>query len=309
MKFTRPFLRIAAALIAAATIVFSSGVAASATGGTVTVSQSVKLQNGAASSAIDVPAGGNFVWTVNFTCSNDDCHDGMVRLNFPSTVTAGIANYSVSEVSRVIRSSTQLTFVLNPTIAVGTTSQITVAMSVPAWTTPDAMVASLTSNFTTSDGENVTTSANTVTVHASNTTTATSVMTAGGRIGGQTTVTATFCPVAPNSSTVGPLGIAANSVVTGTLPAGATFVSAAGATFNSANNRVTWVVPTAVSACFAYNVVVSFPDANFNPNDAATFGFTWTGTDVGSTAASRTLGTASNIVTVEAAGASGAASA
>lgn len=306
MSLKQASVRVLAGIIAALTLVFSSGVSAQATGGTVTIAQSVRLQGGTASSAIDVPSGGGFVWTVNFTCSNDDCHDGMVRLNFPSSLVAGTANYSVSEVSRVIRSSTQLTFVLNPTIAVGTSSQITVAMSVPAWTTPDALVASLTSNFTTSDGENVSTTANTVTVHAGNTTSATSVMTAGGRIGGQTTVTATFCPVAPSSSTVGPLGIASGSTVSGTLPAGASFVSAPGATYNAANNRVTWVVSSVVSSCFAYNVVVSFPDANFNPNDSASFGFTWTGTDVGSSATARTLGTTSNVVTVAAAAASGA---
>lgn len=305
MKFTRPILRLVSAVAVAVTMVFASGVSANATGGTVSISQSVRLQSGSASQAIDVPADGNFVWTVNFTCSNNDCHDGMVRLNFPASVSAGIANYSVSEVSRVIRSSTQLTFVLNPTIAVGTTSQITVAMSVPGWSTPDALVASLTSNFTTTDGENVTTAASTVTVHASNTTTAASVMTAGGRIGGQSVVTATFCPVAPVSQTVGPVGIAENSVVTGTLPVGATLVSAAGATYNAANNRVTWVVPAAVSGCFSYDVVVSFPDATFNSGDVATFGFTWTGKDVGSSAASRTLGTASNNITVAAQAPSG----
>lgn len=284
---------------------FGLAVPAQAAGGVVSIVQSLNVQGGGPSQAVNIPAGSSFTWTVNITCSNDDCHDGVVRLNFPSTLTAGTANYSVSEVNRVVRSSTQVTFILNSTIAVGTSSQITLEMTAPSWTTPDGTVASMSSGFSTSDGQSVTTTSATATVQSGNTTTLNSVLTAGGRTGGRTSVTVTACPVAPVSSSVGPWGIAANSVLIGVIPAGATFVEATGATYNSSNRQVTWVIPLSVVQCVSYVVTVSFPVAGFSGGSVQTFTFSWTGKNIGSTEAFRSLGTSSNQVTLQNAAGSG----
>lgn len=278
---------------------------ANASGGTITIVQSLTVQGGSPSQAVQIPSGGGFTWTVNITCSNDDCHDGVVRLNFPSTLTAGVANYSADDVGRVVRSSTSTTFILVPTLSVGTTSQITLEMSAPYWITPNDTIASMTSTFSTADGQNVTTAASTATVKASNTTTLASALTAGGRLGGKTSVTVTACPVAPVSSTFGPLGIAANSVITGTIPSGINFDSATGATYNAATRQVTWVVPTAVTQCVSYVMTVVFPLGSYPVGSVQTFNFTWTGKNIGSSASSQTLGTSSNQVTLQTASASG----
>lgn len=292
------FAKTAAALVLALMAGIAGPLNAFAAGGDVGITQSVKLQGGSAGASVDIPAGGTFIWTVNFTCSNDDCHGGMVRLNFPATLTSGVANYSVSEVSRVIRSSTQVTFVLNPTITVGTSSQITLAMTAPVWSTPDGTTASLTSNFTTSDGQNVSTAASTATVHASNTTNVSSTMVSGGRIGGPTTVGVTYCVVAPGGTTNGPVGIAADSVLVGTIPAGVTVNSTDGGVYNAATNKITWAIATEVTGCVTYSVAVIYPLGSFTNNQATTYSFTWTGKDIGTTVAARTLGTSTNTVTV-----------
>lgn len=293
------------ALVLAALMSLGGAFAANAAGGTVGITQSVKLAGGASGQSVEIPSGGSFVWAVNFTCSIDDCHGGMVRLNFPSTLVAGVANYSVSEVSRVIRSSTQVTFVLNQSIAVGTTSQLTLSMSAPGWTTPDGTVASLTSNFTTSDGENVTTTAATATIQSSNTTTVNSTKLSGGRIGGATTVAVTFCAVAPGGTTEGPVGIDANSVVVATVPAGFILQSSDGGVYNSTTNKITWVVASQVTGCITYSITAIFAMGTFNDGDLATYDFIWTGKDIGSVATARTLGTSTTVVTLDNPAASG----
>ena len=279
---------------------------ANAAGGAITITQSLNVPNGPASQNINFAAGSTFTWTVNITCSNDDCHDGVVRLNFPSSLTAGTANYSVSEVNRVVRGSTQVTFILNSTISVGTTSQITLLMSAPAWTTPDDTQASLTSAFSTSDGQSVTTTAALATVQAGNTTTLDSDLVSGGKIGGPTTISVTACPVASTVTGEGPLGIAANSAISTTLPAGAVFNSSAGATYNSGTRQVTWVIPTTVTGCTSYTLNVTFPLGTFTAASVQTFNFTWLGKNIGSAGSNQTLGTSSEQVTLQNPGASGA---
>jgi CshA-type fibril repeat protein len=301
-KSQHAVFRIFATVVVIALSFFGFAVPAHAVGGNVGITQSVKLSGGAPSSAITVGAGSSYIWTVNFTCSNDDCHDGMIRLNFPSSMVAGTASYSVSEVSRVIRTSTQLTFVLNSTIAVGTSSQITVNMSVAPWTTPNGTVADHTSNFSTSDGENITTATNTVTVRSANTTTVNAGFSSGGNLDDFATTAVTVCPVAPTTAGYGPVGIAAGSVIKITIPANVVFQSAPSGSYNASTREVTWTVASAITSCVSYNLITMHPSAYFAVGQNISYPFTWTGTDIGSSSPARTLGTSTALVSLVAPG-------
>lgn len=215
---------------------------------------------------------------------------------------AGTASYSVSEVSRVIRSSTQLVFVLNSTVPVGTSSQIVVNMSVAPWSTPNGTVADHTSNFSTSDGENVTTTVNTVTVRAANTTTVNSSFSSGGNLDDFATTSVTACPVAPTTAGYGPVGIAAGSVIKVTLPANVVFQSAPSGSYNSSTREVTWTVASNVIGCISYNLITMHPSAYFAVGQLVPYPYTWTGTDIGSSSPARTLGTSTAVVSLVAPG-------
>jgi CshA-type fibril repeat protein len=270
---------------------FTGSLAASATPqATVHLGQTASI-SGTPANALTVAAGTSMTVSLNYTCSGADCLNTIISIPIPAGLQFGAVTPS-SDVASSSSSGNTVTVVMNPTLAAGSSGQISLPVTVPGGTTPDGSTFSWQSTIAATNAVTASSPSIDILSHAGNTTSVSVGLNSGGAVGAPTTYGFSSCVSGSGVTGYGPLAIAAGNVLVAQLPAGAVYVSSSnGGVYDSVGGTVTWTQGQQ-GGCAGQTVVVTYPasDPSNVTGASKTVSASWQGSDYSSVAV-RLLGT------------------
>jgi CshA-type fibril repeat protein len=282
-----PALGRVAAIVAATAVILGSVFAAAlpASAGTptgsMTLTQTMTWSGGSGTTAT-VASGSNLTLALNYQCSANACVDSTITVPLGPGLNIGTVAGTNDVLGSSYNGSTGvLTITMVPSIAPGSTGQITVPLSVPAWTTADGTVFSWTSVMSAPGATDADSAVASITAHAGNTLSANTSVASGGAVDQKTVYNLQVCSSGTSTPGYGPLAVAPGSIVTETLPEGATYISSTNGGTES-GGVVTWTLGQ-VTDCPTLSVSVTF--ASSDPSNitgaSKTATVAWSGRSIG----------------------------
>lgn len=256
--------------------------AAAGSGGDLYVSMNV-YYNQQTSKSATVPSGTNLQFVINWACNEAACTDVKVVVPFADGLSVGGSTLGTGWSES--RSGNTVTF-SRASIPLGTGGQLIATAAPTAFVTPDGATFSQTAFIQGTGSTTKVDTPVTVTSNAASTTEVVVTRTEGGPLESNTTYN--VCAKINNAGS-GPLGVKANSIVTVSIPVGATLVPDSYGDGMRVGNTIQWILPADNSAgCTdrSFSVVFHADPLNGVPGnsvgDSKTLSATWYGTKVGS---------------------------
>jgi CshA-type fibril repeat protein len=268
---------------------------------TVQLGQTVTI-GGTPTNSASVAAGSSMLLALNYQCSGADCEGATITVPVPAGMNFSAPSLSADVVSWSASGNTVTLTMVNP-LPAGSAGQVTMGLSVPNGITPDGATFSWQSTMSATNADDSLSPAVTIVSHAGNTTLVSLSKTSGGAVGQPAGYSLAVCTNGVSTPGYGVLATAAGSVLTATLPAGATFISAnSGGTFTAGSgpgtDTVSWTIG-ALTGCASVALNLSYPSSDGSNSVAAAkvLSAIWTGMNPGESS-TRTLGTGSYTTTL-----------
>lgn len=285
-RLVRPYpaQRVSAFVVAGVVAVFvlqAASPAIAATPAVVEVSASV-LVSGTSSPSATVASGSTVQEVVNYRCSASDCTGATITIPFPADLQIGTAQIP-GDVASQSRVGNTLTLTMIDPLPAGSTGQISIPVTVPAWTTLDAATSAWNATMAAGNAPTATSATQTITSHSDNTTSATASQSSGGATDQPTKYTVGACVQSSGTTGYGPLAIADGSRLVATLPEGATYTTSTGSgLYDVGSGTVTWTVPQ-LQGCTSYQLTVVYPstDPSNTTDTVKTLAVSWRGHSLG----------------------------